>query len=132
MDHPSWVLVCHCDECKKRTGSDYGVSVVTEPASTVEFSGETKTHTRTGDSGSEVHYEFCPECGTTVKWKIDMSNRVAFAGGAFDNITNLGIAGEMYTDYLAPWVKLGCELSLPQALDDGSRKALSEKAKLIR
>ena len=25
-----WVLMCHCDACKKRTGSAYGLSVMTE------------------------------------------------------------------------------------------------------
>jgi hypothetical protein len=35
----------------------------------------------------KVHYEFCPQCGATIRWRIDIvPNRQVFAGGAFDDI----------------------------------------------
>jgi len=51
------------------------------------FSGQTRTYTRSGESGKEVHYEFCPQCGATIRWRIDIvPNRQVFAGGAFEHI----------------------------------------------
>lgn len=115
-----------------RTGRDYGVSVMTETANVAVFNGEMKTYTRKGDSGSEVHYEFCPQCGTTVRWKVAyLPGKEAFAAGAFDNITPLGMAGEMYTDFKASWLDLRQDHSCSQAPDDTIRHAWIEKSNSI-
>jgi hypothetical protein len=115
-DHPLWVLACHCNACKKRTGSAYGVSVVVEKTAVQEFSGATRTFTRIGDTGNEVQYEFCPNCATTLRWHVDiLPNRQVFAAGAFDDMRQFTVIAEMYTDDAVPWALLGCELSRPKA-----------------
>ena len=132
-DHPLWVLACHCDACKKRTGSAYGVSVMVENSSVKQFSGETAIYTRTGDSGNTVRYEFCPHCGTTVRWHVDIvPNRQAFAGGAFDDMKALTPIAEMYTDDAMPWALLDCGLAQPKAPDNAFRNAMIEKSKAAR
>jgi hypothetical protein len=95
-DHPMWTHACHCNACKKRTGSAYGISAVVETENVKSFTGETRTFTRTGDSGKPVHYEFCPQCGTTVRWHVPLISRQVFAIGAFDRPEKLRICGEMY------------------------------------
>ena len=128
-----WVLMCHCDACKKRTGSAYGLSVMTENNSLAEFVGDTKTFTRTGESGNPVHYEFCPKCGTTVRWQIEIvPNRQVFALGAFDEPSQFTVVGEMYANEALPWARLGCDLVRPGAPDDLFRNALIEKSKALR
>jgi len=132
-DHPLWVLACHCDACKKRTGSAYGVSLVVENKSVKEFTGETRTYTRVGDSGNKVSYEFCPNCATTLRWHVDIvPNRQVFAGGALDSMKGLKVIAEMYTDEAVRWAILGCELSRPNAPDDGLRKLMIAKAAASR
>jgi len=89
-DDPLWVLACHCDACKKRTGSAYGVAVMVGNQTVKEFSGKTRTFTRIGDSGNKIHYDFCPDCGTTLRWHVDIvPGRQAFAGGTFDDMNLL-------------------------------------------
>lgn len=128
-DHPIWVLACHCDACKKRTGSAYGLAVAVENHAVKEFAGETKSYTRTGESGKEVRYEFCPYCGTTLRWHIEIvPGRQVFAGGAFDDVRDLHLIAEMYTDAALPWARVGCELSRPGASNDAFRKAMIEKS----
>jgi hypothetical protein len=73
--HPLWVLACHCDACKKRTGSAYGVSVMVENKSVKEFTGETRTYTRAGDSGIRLDTSFArtvarPFDGTLILFRI--------------------------------------------------------------
>ena len=122
-DRPSWVIACHCNECKKRTGSDYGVSVMTPSDNVAEFIGKTAKFTRKGDSGGDVHYEFCPECGTTVRWKVSfLTGREAFAGGAFDDISHLDLVGEMYTAFKAPWPQSSRRVCCELAPDDEVRQ----------
>ena len=120
-----YVLACHCNACKKRTGGAYGVSVRTGTASVTEFKGTTKTYVRVAESGRPVHYEFCPECGTTIRWRVEsMPGSIVFAGGAFDDTSKFKVAGEMYTDSALPWARLGCELTRPGEPDDTFRKGL--------
>ena len=107
-----FVLACHCDACKKRTGSAFGVSVVVEEADIEDISGETKTFTRKAESGRTVDNEFCPNCGTTIHWRIEATpTRRIFEGGAFDDMSNLSVAGEMYTATAANWAHIDCDLS---------------------
>ncbi len=132
-DRPLWVLACHCDACKKRTGSAYGVAVMVDNKGVKEFAGETRTYMRVGDSGNKVRYEFCPKCGTTLRWHVDIvPQRQAFAGGAFDDMKALKVIAEMYTDEAMPWARIGCELSRPQAPDDAFRNLMIAKARSSR
>ena len=131
IDRFLYVLACHCDACKKRTGSAFGLSVPVDVENIISFSGTTTTFIRTAeDSGRKVHYEFCPTCGTTVRWRLDAaSSRFIFAAGAFDAIQELKVVGEMYTAAALPWARLGCELERPGLSDDGLKKAMIERTR---
>jgi hypothetical protein len=51
---------------------------------------------RLGKSGKAVHYEFCPECGTTVRWRVELiANRHVYAAGTLDDRTAIEGVGEM-------------------------------------
>ena len=127
---PLWVLACHCDACKKRTGSAYGVAVMVGNQTVKEFSGKTRTFTRIGDSGNKIQYDFCPDCGTTLRWHVDIvPGRQAFAGGTFDDMNLLRLTAEMYTDAALPWARIGCELARARSPDDAFRDLMVSKTK---
>jgi hypothetical protein len=131
IDRPLFVQLCHCEACKRRTGSAYGLAVGVEDSNVRDFVGETKTFTRIGESGKLVHYEFCPNCGTTVRWRVEvLPGRQVFAGGTFDDLRKFDVSGEMYTDAALSWARIGCELSRPGAPDDEYRNALIKKSNL--
>lgn len=126
---PRWVVVCHCNECKKRTGSVFGVSAVFAEDGIESQTGMTRVFTRTGDSGQEVHYEFCPECGTTIRWRVATIEGVAadsyvYACGGLDEPDALTPPGEMYADDRVSWLDLGLGLSCSGSPDDGFRGQL--------
>jgi hypothetical protein len=127
-----YVLACHCDACKKRTGSAFGLSAVVEQANVREFQGTTTTYVRTAESGKPVHYEFCPFCGTTVRWGIQaVPERQIFAAGAFDDPRAFRAAGEMYVERALPWARLGCDLVRAGEPDHEFRRALIAKTEAI-
>ena len=133
LKRPLFVLACHCNACKKRTGSAYGVSIAADNEAVEKFTGATTTFTRLGDSGQKVEYDFCSKCGTTIRWRVArMPNRVVFAGGALDDMTQVTIGGEMYTKDALPWVRLGCEISCSSAPDEAFRAELARRAALYR
>jgi hypothetical protein len=107
--------------------------VVVEKENVKEFEGTTRTFTRTAESGRKVDYEFCPNCGTTVRWGVAaMPERQIFAGGAFAEIKDFIVAGEMHTDSAVPWAQLGCELSRPGEANNDFRKAMMERTRSDR
>lgn len=67
---PKRVSVCHCTACQKRTGSAFGVQV-RFAAESVEFAGRNNSYHRTADSGSDICFHFCPDCGATLWFILD-------------------------------------------------------------
>ncbi len=67
---PVRVSICHCLACKRRTGSAFSFNA-RFPEGSVSIEGRSKEFTRIGDEGGRVTYSFCPECGTTVHYRID-------------------------------------------------------------
>lgn len=128
-----WVHACHCDACKKRTGSAYGLAVMVENDDVAAFSGSARTYTRVGASGKKVHYEFCPDCGTTLRWRVDIiPDKQVFAAGAFDDVRDFTVVGEMFTDWALPWARLGCDLTRTGEPDESYRASLIQRSNALQ
>jgi hypothetical protein len=126
-----FVWACHCDACKKRTGSAYGISLPVDDDAVEKFEGTTTVFTRIGESGKKVDYEFCSNCGTTVRWRVErIGNRQCFAGGALDDLAQIEVGGEMYADEALPWARLGCEISVANAPDANFISELRKRAEI--
>ena len=83
---PVRVSVCHCLDCKKRSGSAFAVQAGW-PDEQVRFDGISKTWMHHADSGNRITHHFCPDCGSTVHFTIDgkFDGLVAIPLGAFDD-----------------------------------------------
>ena len=87
---PVRVSVCHCLNCKKRSGSAFAVQA-RWPKEQVRVEGESKTFVKVADSGNRATFHFCPECGSDVHYEIDgkfddkFNDLVAIPLGAFDD-----------------------------------------------
>jgi hypothetical protein len=57
---------CHCADCRRTSGSAFGISVRVEAASFHLTNGEVKGFTKAGESGRLVTRYFCPECGSPI------------------------------------------------------------------
>jgi hypothetical protein len=80
---PVKVSICHCDDCRRRTGSAFGLSAFF-PRDRVAVEGPDKLFTRNSDSGFEVVFHFCPQCGSTVCWEPTRKpDLIGVAVGAF-------------------------------------------------
>ncbi len=76
-------VVCHCDDCKKRTGSAFGISA---------YFSDTQILAQTGDMNhyhiKNKHYtqqrSFCANCGTTLYWRVSaFANVIGISAGCF-------------------------------------------------
>lgn len=81
---PDFVIACNCKLCQRRSGSPFGAAGYFRK-STLTLAGRTARYGRTADSGRKVTNFFCPTCGTTLYWTLDMRpDHIGVAFGAFE------------------------------------------------
>jgi hypothetical protein len=77
--------VCHCDNCKRRTGSAFGLSVYFRKCDVIGIEGETLVyalHNQQRNEDQQRH--FCKQCGTTLFWYVSRyPDFIGIAGGCF-------------------------------------------------
>ena len=83
---PVRVSVCHCLNCKKRSGSAFAAQV-RFPSENVMIEGNSKTFDKAGDSGNVATFHFCPDCGSDVYYAIKgkFDGLIAIPLGAFED-----------------------------------------------
>ena len=87
---PFRVSVCHCLNCKKRSGSAFAVQA-RWPRDQVTIEGQSKIFVKVADSGNRGTFHFCPDCGSDVYYDIDgkfddkFNGLIAIPLGAFDD-----------------------------------------------
>ena len=83
---PVRVSVCHCLNCKKRSGSAFAVQA-RWPAEQVTIEGQSKAHVMVADSGNSATFHFCPDCGSDVYYENSgkFDGLIAIPLGAFDD-----------------------------------------------
>jgi hypothetical protein len=80
---PALNAICHCDSCKRRTGSAFGWSAYFADGDVVAKAGALNVYAKEGDAGYDRF--FCARCGTTLFWKSFgfMPDHTGIAGGCF-------------------------------------------------
>jgi hypothetical protein len=103
---PGRVYLCHCKSCQRRTGSAVHWGTRWEKAQ-VRLEGETKIYTRKGDSGFDLRFHFCPECGTSILWESDRTPEICgIAGGCFADLDFPAPSGSIYEEAMQSWLAL--------------------------
>ncbi len=108
---PEFNGICHCDECKKSTGSAFGWSAYFENSQVIEILGEQDVYRLGSPFDQERHR--CSHCGTMLYWTNgEMKGMTGVAGGCFVEIP-LDEPKATYSDANRHnWVTLsdGCEV----------------------
>ena len=88
---PEINAVCHCADCRRRTGSAFGWSAYFRNDAVVAMLGALRTYSvRPGQNGAGAGTErawervFCGTCGTTLFWRAQgHEGLTGIAGGCF-------------------------------------------------
>lgn len=103
---PVRISVCHCLDCKRRSGSAFAAQA-RWPTAQVTTSGEAREWSRTGDSGATATFHFCPHCGSTLWYTIDdMPGILAIPIGAFAEPAFPQPEYSVYEDRKHAWVEI--------------------------
>ncbi|KAJ5761087.1 hypothetical protein N7520_008243 [Penicillium odoratum] len=102
----SQVIICHCTNCKRNTGSGFSANIVV-PKSSFEYTkGSPKVYVDRSDKDVRVLREFCSDCGTPF---TSSSDDVEFAvkSGTLDEEHRLNcanLASEIWHNRKDKWV----------------------------
>jgi hypothetical protein len=108
---PVRVSVCHCLDCKKRSGSAFAVQA-RWPAEQVKIEGRSKSWVNIADSGNRITFHFCPYCGSDVHYEINgkFDGLVAIPLGAFEDPFSLEPRFSVWERRKCDWVEISSDL----------------------
>lgn len=95
---PLALYACHCTECRKQSGSAFGMSYQVPKASLALIEGEPKLWPRVADSGNRVDCFFCPDCGSRL-WHENSGSPdgITVKAGALDAPVDFSSAIHIWT-----------------------------------
>lgn len=76
---PVRVSVCHCLDCRRRSGSAFSAQARFREES-VAITGEARIWRKKGEGGNVAEFGFCPDCGSTVFYRIDATSIASIPG----------------------------------------------------
>jgi hypothetical protein len=104
---PVTLIVCHCSECQRQTGSAFGMSLIVPADALVMEGGEPKTFSRLADSGKSVVCAFCKDCGTRIYHAPEaFAATVNIKPGTLDDTSGLEPRAHVWTSSKQPWVPI--------------------------
>jgi len=107
---PVRISMCHCLACQRRTGSVFGAQA-RFPADRVHIDGRSTEYVRIADHGEARTFNFCPECGSTVYYRLaGVPDLVAVPLGAFADPTFPAPRISVYESRKHPWVVVPAEI----------------------
>lgn len=81
---PDFVIVCNCKACQKRTGAPFGAGMYFLRDG-LAIRGRSASWARRADSGRVLETHFCPDCGTSLYWTLEMRpDHMGVAYGCFE------------------------------------------------
>ena len=96
--------ICHCLNCKRRTGSAFAWNA-TYAEGQVEVRGDHASFTRSSEDGFWVRHHFCPTCGTRVFYAIERRpGMISIPVGAFSDPDFPSPAVEVYGERRCSWL----------------------------
>lgn len=97
---------CHCNECKKQSGSAFGLSIAIEWAR-LTVDGEVATSDGLTFSGKPKLRCFCPKCGNRL-WHRGAAESawITLKAGTLDCAESITPRGHLWVSKKQPWIVL--------------------------
>ena len=121
-DNIAMMSNCHCTNCRKASGADYGTFVQVPPQCFKWLSGE--ENVRTYDSSPGNHRAFCRSCGSRMPQSNDSWPFITIPAGVLDGDPRTFPKANIYTASKVPWLTI--ERSIPSAPDIGTQEFWSK------
>ena len=112
---PKAVFNCHCEDCRRATGSVFGTNLFV-PEAKVEISGAVSSYSHISDSGSTMTKRFCSNCGSLLFGSNSAKpNVVSIRAGTVDQLALIKPQINLFMDKKVP------STSIDENLEQASR-----------
>lgn len=113
-EEPAMMVVCHCPDCQRQSGSAYSTNVLV-PTASISFEGDSRSqYVVNGDSGLPVTRNFCRDCGSPLTTELE----------AFDNLAAVKAGTLDDSSWVKPTIQIWCNSAQPWGpIDDSIAKA---------
>ena len=103
---PEAVVVCHCNQCQRLSGSPYRVSVLVAQEDVQISSGVLREYWKMAESGAKRAQAFCETCGGPVfsRGEGEAAGDWALRWGLIDQRADLPPKRQIWCEEAAPWV----------------------------
>lgn len=103
---PMRVSVCHCLDCKKRSGSAFAYQA-RWPEDQVAISGDSRLWSTRGESGHLATFRFCVQCGGTIAYTTGgMPGLIAIPVGTFAEPSFPPPEYSVYEERMHDWIAM--------------------------
>lgn len=125
---PDIIYYCHCNDCKKSTGSAFHVGLVLEAADVDVLSGQPKGYTKTADSGNQMTRLFCDHCGSPLFTKDSGApDNLVVKAGSLDNADHIKPIAELWTIHKSAWATINPDITSLEKGKAFELRSFSEK-----
>lgn len=123
------VLICHCRNCQRRTGSAYNVSMLVLRKDFAVLSGETLTCELPGGSGALHRQHVCANCFTRTHTEmLAHPDVINVRPGTLDDASVAKPIAQIWTSLAQPWAIAPGVREFPENSEDMEGLARAWKA----
>ena len=98
---------CHCEDCRRCTGSAFNIGVRFSLEEFQFTSGNPKGFNKRADSGNELTRHFCPECGSPIFTSSPRHpDYVYVKAGTLDDPRVVKPGHQSWVDSAVPWSQI--------------------------
>lgn len=103
--------ICHCEDCRRVTGSAFNVSILIQSEHFQLTAGELKKFVKIGDSGGEITRCFCPDCGSPIIGYWPHRSEISFLkAGSLDDPSLVLPGHQSWTQSAVSWAHIPSDL----------------------
>ena len=100
--------LCHCEQCRKKTGSDFAANILTKPVPIQWLSGQEKVKRFDYPGDRAITNVFCTECGSRLPF-LSKSGNLSIPAGSLDGDPVVRPDNNIFWSDRAPWHEDGIE-----------------------
>jgi hypothetical protein len=115
------VVACHCDECRRWTGSVFNATAARREDVAIEDDGALAWYR----SSATARRGFCRHCGASLFFDPDGTDRLVICAGTLDKPTGLELKVHIFTDEQGDYYELTDDL--PKKPKGGSGLEIPER-----
>ena len=98
---------CHCEQCRKLTGSAHASNLLTEPAEVNWLHGGAYVRRYDAAEGRQFTHVFCSECGSALPFLNISATALIIPAGSLDSPVDIQVTDNIFWDEAPEWYRRG-------------------------